>query len=509
MKKVVSKKLLREKLEEAINLLCDTVKITLGPKGSNVIIDHSNFSPFITNDGVTIAENIESDDEVINTILEIAKEASIKTNEEVGDGTTTTLILLQSIFKNGLKLIDEGISPVIVKQELNKTLNKVIDLIKNKSRKCNEEDIEKVLNIAGNDKEIGRIITNAYLTIKNSTGIKIVEGNNYETKIEHLKGYTFETNMASPYYFLNSKKIKIANAKILLLNIELYNVESISEILNIIINQKEDFVIIAPSYSESFINDIMNLNEEIDNKIYLIKSIYYGKEEKYFYNDIKDITKSNIIYNLEDIKYNDLGYILELNITQNYTNIIFEENNQIKEKIKELQTSEDEFDKKRYSMLTKGIINIIVGANTITERREKKMRYDDALCALKSVEEGILPGSGITLYQISDELKQNSIGDLILNNSLKEPLQIILSNAGLEFNKIIENIKNNNYTKIYNINNNAYEDINITNVLDVTKVVLNCVTNAISIAGMLLTTESLVINEYTNNTNKINDYNEL
>ena len=158
MKKVIGNKELKEKMKEAINLLCDTVKITLGPKGNNIIIDHSTFTPFITNDGVTIAMNIESDDEVINTILEIAKEASIKTNENVGDGTTTTLVLLQSIFNNGLKLIEEGKNPIILKKELDEHMLYLKKYIKEKSRKPKKKDLYNIAMTSSNSKELGRIV---------------------------------------------------------------------------------------------------------------------------------------------------------------------------------------------------------------------------------------------------------------------------------------------------------------------------------------------------------------
>lgn len=508
MKKVVSGNDLRNKLQNAVDLLCDTVKMTLGPKGSNIIIDHSSFSPFITNDGVTIAENIESEDEIINTILELAKEASIKTNEVVGDGTTTTLVLLQSIFNNGLNLINDGVNQMVIKKELDKIVEKLIIKIKKESRKCNVQEIEKIVNISANDYKIGKDIMDAYLRINNVMGIKITEGNDSYTKIQHLKGYTFETDVASPYYFINASNINLKDVKILLIENSLYDIEFISNILNLIIKEKKNFLIIAKDYGEQFINDIMALNEELEFKIYLIKSPYYGKEEKYFYDDIKDITNCKII-NCNVVDYSDLGDIKTLNINRDYINIEFVENETITKKVNLLENNElDDFNKKRISMLKNGIVNIIVGDKTITERREKKMRYDDALCALKSLDDGVIPGSGVVLYKLSKEL-ENSIGDNILKVALKEPLKIILINAGLEYEEIISNIKNNNFTKIYNVNKEIYEEIKCTEVLDSTKVVINSLTNAISIAGMLLTTNSLVINEYQNNINKMNEYNEL
>ena len=173
MKKVISGTLLKTKMQEAINLLCDTVKITLGPKGNNIIIDHSNFNPFITNDGVTIAKNIESDDVVINTILELAKESSIKTNDQVGDGTTTTLVLLQSIFNNGLKIIENGKNALILKKEIDLATDEIVSYLKKKSQKPSKEQLNIIATISANNKEIGNIISKCYFKVKSKDAIKI------------------------------------------------------------------------------------------------------------------------------------------------------------------------------------------------------------------------------------------------------------------------------------------------------------------------------------------------
>lgn len=511
MKKVVSGEELQEKLSEAINLLCDTVKVTLGPKGSNIIIDHSTFSPFITNDGVTIAENIESEDPVINTILELAKEASIKTNENVGDGTTTTLVLLQSIFNNGLKLINNGINPIILKKELDNKLPEIIKKIQNKSRLARDEEVLNLVSISGNDKKIGKIISDAYFKLKSTDGIKISEGKLTETIVEYLKGYTFDTSLASPYYFLDKLEITLNDAKMLLIENCLNDIEDIEIIIKNIIEENRDLVIIAKDYGDDLVNEIIAINLEIKPKIYLIESSLYGNREKYFYDDLKDITNSNIVKDTNNINLNDLGNILNMKINKEYSNIDFKENDIIKEKIKNIlkNIEEDiEFNNKRISMLKSGIINILVGASTATERREKKMRYDDALCALKTIKDGVLPGSGIVLYEISEKL-DNSIGNTILKEALKEPFYTIMNNSGIAKEEIIKNIKNSNYTKIYNVNKNKYEDIVNSEVIDSSNVVINSLTNAISIAGMLLTTSSLIINEYQNNLNKENIYNEM
>ena len=224
MKKVISNDELYIKMKEAINLLCNTVKITLGPKGNNVIIDHSSFSPFITNDGVTIAENIESDDEVINTILSLAKEASIKTNENVGDGTTTTLVLLQGIFNEGLNLIKNGKNPIILKKELYESLNKIIDKLNNISKKPKNRDLLNIAITSSNDIEIGTNIYKAYIKTKNINAIKIKESNNTKTNIEFLKGYSFETILASNYFLNENNEINYYSSYLLIIHNILNNI---------------------------------------------------------------------------------------------------------------------------------------------------------------------------------------------------------------------------------------------------------------------------------------------
>ncbi len=515
MKKVVSGNILKEKMIEAIDLLCDTVKVTLGPKGNNVIIDHSNFSPFITNDGVTIAENIESEDEISNTILELAKEASIKTNEIVGDGTTTTLVLLQSIFKEGLKVVDSGVSPIILKQELDKSLETIIKLLKSKSNKPTNNDLLNIATISSNDKEIGKLICEAYLKTKSKYAIKIIETNNTECSINFINGYNFETVIASPYFFNEVNKINITNCKILILDKTLEEIEEIANVLNEVLKKNLNLVIIAQDYDNYLINEIISINMENESKIYLLKSPNYGKKQKSILKDISIITGANIINNMASL--NDLGNILQININDEITNISFKMNNNIKLRIEELENqiknSDNSLDKDFYNntiaMFNTCLANINVGATTITERREKKMRFDDALCAIDISSDGVLPGTGLTLLEISDNLELKNNGDNILKDAIIMPIKQIMSNAGLDSNFIIEEIRNSGYKKLYNVKCNTFEIVTETCVIDPAEVVINSLKNACSIAGMLLTTSNLVINEYKSSLNKINDYNEL
>ena len=512
MKKIVNNEELQTKMQEAITLLCGTVKTTLGPKGSNVIIDHSSFTPFITNDGVTIAENIESDDPIINTILELAKEASIKTNETVGDGTTTTLVLLESIFNEGLKLIQNGLNPIILKKELLSSLETIIPLIKEKSHLPNDTELSSIASISANSKEIGKIITDAFLRVKNKSAILIKEGINEETTINYLEGYSIDTLIPNPYFFKDQDIINLTNPKILITNNYLSNIEEISGILNNLITDKTSLLIIADDFSDNFTNDIIALNIQENLNIILLKASNYGTEKLTTLNDIALISNSLIS---DTYSHKDLGTIKEITITKDTTTFYFTLNSKIKEKIKELKSlnvSNDldaDFLNKRLAMLDTGLVEILVGDKTITARREKKMRYDDALCAIATATKGVSLGSGVTLYQISEETEPKTNADNILINALKVPFKEIMYNSGLDSTKIIKKIKNSNYQKIYNVITEKYENTNTTTILDPTEVIINSLTFAISITSMLLTTTSLVINEYPNNLNKVNDYNEL
>ena len=508
MKRVVSNDELQEKTIEGIKLLCGTVKTTLGPKGSNVIIDHSTFSPFITNDGVTIAENIESEDPVINTILELTKEASIKTNETVGDGTTTTLVLLESIFLEGRKLIQEGYNQVILKRELDEQTLKIIEEIKKESKVATLKELSSIVNVSANDSTIGELLIEAYKKV-GANAIKIKEHDKEETIVNYLKGYYFDTLIASPYFF-KDEKINLDNSKILITNKEIKDIEDISSIINYIFKTNESLIIIAKDYSDYFVNEIVNLYYENNLKIILLKSPGYGEEELDILSDIAIISNTNIVYNLEDININILGQIESILIEKDKTKISFKTNERVEERIKELERKKDKNKnvENRLAMFKSGTVEILVGAVTTTERREKKMRYDDALCALNCANKGIVPGSGIILLKLSENLKANGI-EKILKIALTKPIKQILENAGLEQDKILKIIKENNYDILYNVKNDTYENIFNTEVLDTTEVIINSLKNASSIAGMLLTTTTLIINEYQNNLNNLNNYNEL
>ena len=278
MKKVVNGNILRDKMNEAIDLLCDTVKTTLGPKGSNVIIDHSAFSPFITNDGVTIANNIESEDEVINTILNLAKESSINTNDLVGDGTTTTLVLLQSIYKNGIKELN-NISPIILKDELFSSLENITNLLKSISFKANKKELLSIATTSSNSSTIGKIVSDVYSKVNNKNMIKVTESDNEKTNIIYKKGYIIDSLLSSAYFLKDLPSVSLNNAYVLIVNDYLDNVDDIANILNEVIKTKTPLILLSEDYSDMFTEEIISLNMQGILNAYLLKHPGYGFEK--------------------------------------------------------------------------------------------------------------------------------------------------------------------------------------------------------------------------------------
>lgn len=517
MKKVVTNEELYTCELKAIDLLCGTVKKTLGPRGSNAIIDHSLLSPFITNDGVTIARNIESDDECVNTILTLAKESSIKTDEVVGDGTTTTLVLLESIFKQGLEKIKSGVNPHILKKEIDEASIEIIKRLSNESKEPTYIEYTNIASNAANDEDIGSLISEVYQKLKSTNGLKIEESNTSNTYYDIINGYTFDSLLASPYFLTNKAKIAYQDAYFLIINKDIFDIDQISEVINFLIDKKMPAVILAKRFAEDVINEILSLNFSKTTNVTLLNIPEYGTHELDLLNDLKIISGAKIVKITDEVKINNLGKCEEITIDKENINIINKlDDNKIKEHVKKLKKQIEKesdsyelaFQNDRISKLTTGRAIIYVGARTTTEAREKKMRFDDALCALKSASDGIIPGSGITYLKISETLTNKHHGYEILKKALNKPFNQILENVGLNKDEIYPHIKENDFNILYNVLEERYEYTNKTKVIDPTNVAINALKNAVSIASMLLTTTSLIINE-TNNQNNYNINQEL
>ena len=491
MKEIISGKKLEEITKEAVNLICDAVGSTLGPSGNNVIIN-SDLSPYITNDGATIARNLESSDKKINTILELVKEASLKTDEEVGDGTTTTLVLLQSIYNEGLKEKNR----IQLKKELNNKLDYIIEKINSKKRKPTKEDLINIATISSGEESIGKLVYEVYSKMNNSFSIKLDESKNNKTYYEIKKGYTIEDVEISNLYFKNKNEIVLDNIYILILRGYLNDLEQISDIINEGLVRNKNIVILADDYSENIKNEVLLYYLENNKNIFLFKTPDYASRKESIEEDIRVLSNStikNIDY--ERIYFSDLGKVDKVIISKENISIINDNdvNDRIVELKKELKNIRDDYEKEfvqgRISKLEKGIATIYVGGNTKTEIKERTMRYQDALRSIETAQEGVVTGEGITLLQISDEIDNN-----ILKKALKAPFIKILENSGYEYESIMEEIIKSDYKKIFNLEKGELEQIE-NNIIDPAPVLIESIRNSISIATMLLTTNYLVINE--------------
>lgn len=496
MKEIIKNENLKNSMIEAIDLLCDTVASTLGPTGNNVIIN-SELSPFITNDGVTIARSIESSDEIINSILEIAKEASLKTNDVVGDGTTTTLVLLQSIFKESLK---ENINPILLKKEINETLNSVIIEINKIKKLPTKKDLLSIATTSSNDKKIGEFIYEVFTKMKSKYAIRLEESKINETYYEVKKGYSLELNDISSLYFKDRTEVILNNVYILLLDGYLNDLELINDIINEGIIREKNIVILASDYDELIRNNILLYYLQNKN-IFVFKIPEYGSLKYGIEQDIENIANTKIkMIDFENISFKDLGHVDQLIINKN--EIIFinkKVDDKYLKKLKNLFLQSSEYEKEllaaRISKLENGIATIYVGGNTKIEKKEKMMRFEDALCALEVSKNGILPGEGISLLRISEQLEEKTVGDKIIKKALHVPFKKIMNNIGVSYENIYEQIKKSNFQKIYNCKTNLLEDISNTEIIDPAPVLVEALTNACSIASMLLTTNYLVIND--------------
>lgn len=495
MQKIIKGEELENYIFNAITILSDAVKTTLGPNGTNVIINEANFSPYITNDGATIARAITSDNEIINTILTIIKEAALKTDSDVGDGTTTTICLLESIYKNSIQNIKSKNDTLKLKEELEDTTNKVITMLNKFSKKPNNQKLENIASISANDKKIGHLITSFFLKLNKSPNIKLMENTiSAQDYAISLPGFFFENTIASPY-FIREKELTIQNPNIVLFNKDIFTTQELEPIIYDNNMQNKDLIIIADSFTDSVINDILAINYEQENKILLINNPEYGTKRLAIIDDLKIITDAKKINNyysgaIKEFKYTNDTLTFIYNQSPQLNNHITKLNNEF---MKENDEFEQAFLKSRLSKLTNSYGIIYVGGTTKLERREKKMRFTDALCALNAATNGILPGSGLPFYQISNGFEIKNTADIIMQEALKSPLIQILKNSNVDYQKILNTIKDSNYQIIYNAQNKTFESITDTNVLDNTQVLIKALTNAISITSLLLTTTHLVI----------------
>lgn len=507
----------RHALEKGVNTLADAVKVTLGPKGRNVVLDKKYGSPTITNDGVTIAKEIELEDPFQNMGAQLAKEVATKTNDIAGDGTTTATLLAQAMVREGLKNVAAGANPMILKKGIEKAVAKVIEEIKAVSETVDsKEDITHVASISAADEEIGALIAEAMEKVGKDGVITVEESQGMGTNLEVVEGMQFDRGYISPYMITDSERMEavVDEPYILLTDKKITLIKDLLPILEKVIQRGKPLVIIAEDIEgEALATLVVNKLRGVLNVI-AVKAPGFGDRRKAMLSDMAIVTGGQVIseevgLTLENATIEMLGVARQVRVTKEETTIVDGRGDaqEIKNRISQIKVQIEEttsdYDREklqeRLAKLAGGVAVIQVGAATETEMKEKKHRIEDALSATRAaVEEGVVPGGGVTLLQIApklDELKAEGdvlTGIQIVKKSLEEPLRQIAFNAGSEGSVIAEKVRALPFGEGYNALTGQYVKMMDSGIVDPAKVTRSAVQNAASIAAMLLTTECLV-----------------
>ena len=509
----------RKKLLDGVNKLADTVKVTLGPKGRNVVLDKSFGAPLITNDGVTIAKEIELDDPFENMGARLVKEVSTKTNDVAGDGTTTATVLAQSMIKEGVKNVAAGGDPMAIKRGMDKAIKVATEAIKEISVPVNgKEDIARVASISADNKEVGELIADAMEKVSKDGVITIEEAKTSETKVEVVEGMQFDKGYVSPYMVTDTEKMEavIDNPYILITDKKISNIQEILPLLEALMQQSGKLVIIADDIEgEALSTLVLNKLRGVLNVV-AVKAPGYGDRRKEMLQDIAILTGGEVITSelgleLKDTKIEQLGRAKQIKVEKENTIIIDGAGNkeEIAERVKQIKAqiedTKSSFDKEKYqerlAKLAGGVAVIQVGAATEVEMKDKKLRVEDALSATKAaVEEGIVAGGGTAYINIIPKVEalvkelqeDEKLGAKIVLKALEEPVKQIARNAGLEPAVILEKVKSNAEGIGFDAANEEYVDMKKAGIVDPTKVTRSALQNAASIASMVLTTESIV-----------------
>ncbi len=525
-----------KKLENGVKKLANAVKITLGPKGRNVVLDRKFATPLITNDGVTIAKEITLPDKFENMGANLLKEVSIKTNDIAGDGTTTACVLAESIVCEGFKNYTAGANPVILKKGILKACEIVCGELKNMSTPVsNSKEIFQIASISAGDEEIGSIIAEAFEKVGNDGVITVEDGKTFKTELKIVEGMQFDRGFLSPYMVTNPETLEanLENAYILLCENKIKTINELLPVLELVSSKNLPLLIIAEEIENEVLATIV-LNKLRGNlNCVAVKSPAYGDKRKGFMQDIAVLTNATLISEelgstLANFTAEMLGRAKNVKVTKD--NCIITGGMGEKDKITsqiakiraQIELAESEFDKEklaeRLAKLSGGIAVICVGSTTEPEMQEKKLRIEDAISATKSATlEGIVAGGGVALIKCMPRLKEyilsltgdEKTGAEIVYNSLTAPLDQIATNAGINGGIVIDKILNNS-SKSYGFDalNNTYTDMLKSGIIDPTKVTRTALQNAGSIASIMLTTSCLVTDtDDTQNPNKLaNDH---
>ncbi len=510
----------RKALEAGVNVLADTVKITLGPKGRNVVLDKKFGAPLITNDGVTIAKEIELEDPFENMGAQLVKEVSTKTNDVAGDGTTTAVVLAQAIIREGLKNLAAGANPIILKKGIAAAVDTAVEKIKSISKPVESKlSISQVASISAGDETIGNLIADAMEIVGKDGVITVEEGKTMNTELTTVEGMQFDRGYASAYMVTNTDKMEavLDNPYILITDKKISNLQEILPIIEPIAQQGARLLIIAEDVEgDALASLIVNKLKGVLNCV-AVKAPGFGDRRKAMLEDIAILTGGTVVssdlgYEFKDVTPDMLGRAAQVKVDKENTTIIngAGSSDDIKARVNSIKAqiaeTTSEYDKEklqeRLAKLAGGVAVINVGAATEVEMKEKKLRIEDALAATRAaVEEGIVPGGGVALLSTIPELTKlvkslsgdEKTGASIVLKAVEEPLRQIAKNAGLDGSVIVNNIINSkkpNYG--YDALKNEYTDMVTSGIIDPTKVSRSVLQNAASVAATLLTTESIV-----------------
>nr|MDE5766445.1 chaperonin GroEL [Clostridia bacterium] len=510
----------RKALENGVNVIADTVKITLGPKGRNVVLDKKYGAPLITNDGVTIAKEIELEDPFENMGAQLVKEVSTKTNDVAGDGTTTAMVLAQAIIREGLKNLAAGANPIILKKGIATAVDTAVEKIKSISKPVeNKLAISQVASISAGDEKIGELIANAMEIVGKDGVITVEEGKSMSTELTTVDGMQFDRGYASAYMVTNTEKMEavLDSPYILITDKKISALQEILPVIEPIAQQGARLLIIAEDVEgDALAALIVNKLKGVLNCV-AVKAPGFGDRRKAMLEDIAILTGGTVIssdlgYEFKDVTPDMLGRAAQVKVDKDNTTIIdgHGDAKAIKARVASIKAqiaeTTSDYDKEklqeRLAKLAGGVAVINVGAATEVEMKEKKLRIEDALAATRAaVEEGIVPGGGVALLSATSELTKlvetlsgdEKTGASIVLKAIEEPIRQIAVNAGVDGSVIVNTIKTANKANYgYDALKNEYTDMVKSGIIDPTKVSRSVLQNAASVAATLLTTESIV-----------------
>ena len=517
----------REELKNGVDALADAVKVTLGPKGRNVIIEKKFGAPHITKDGVTVAREIELEDPFQNMGAQLVKEVASKTGDQAGDGTTTATVLAQAIVNVGLKNVAAGANPMDLKRGIDKAVSSVVEGLKAQSQEVGD-DIDKIENVArisaNNDEEIGALIAEAMKRVKKEGVITVEEAKGTETTVDVVEGMQFDRGYISPYFVTNTEKMEceMDAPYILLYDKKISNLKDILPVLEAVAQSGRPLLIIAEDVDNEALATLVVNRLRGSLKICAVKAPGFGDRRKEMLEDIAILTGGTVISEVKGMQLaqatvNDLGTAEKVTVDKDNTTIvngagskdaIASRVNQIKAQI---ETTTSSYDKEklqeRLAKLAGGVAVLYIGAPSEVEMKEKKDRVDDALSATRAaIAEGIVPGGGVAYIRCLsklDELKgdndDENTGIAIIRRAIEEPLRQIVENAGVEGAVIVQKVKDGSGDFGYNARTDTFENFFATGVIDPAKVARVALENAASIAGMFLTTECVIADKKEEN----------